>query len=429
MLDTSECASRKRRSRSLSVHQPDRIPKAPRLARVPPGRLESGADRNPQLYGSAIPREVGEILHSADPPPCQRAAPYLPHDFRFHGSLPSTATTSPVLDAFSPDFDEEDRTAAMVTSPPLLHNSRLGRSANSSTISQSIAVAAGAMQEARQDSDDLTTGLTKMPVKRVSSREGPDVARPDFSSQVALAEHLQPSKGDEVGDSAKLLTRPEGMVKSDTAAVAGNIENATSANVENFKASAKCATPGVNGNALQHTALPRLSSGTHQKGAFTWDADASCGKLSHLQLAALHQLLLPRANAGQDVADMRSPNRSDGNHRSAKARRVVKRSKREGRNAFIKSGTTSMKDPSTSKLSSSASFAHLRRASSHLGHSGGPAALPSFLVPEIPALDPPITLQTLSELDLGRILQSKQLRQDIVFDENLTFKPDCTGNR
>lgn len=47
----------------------------------------------------------------------------------------------------------------------------------------------------------------------------------------------------------------------------------------------------------------------------------------------------------------------------------------------------------------------------------------------IPSLHPPITRQTLKELDLHEILKNPQLRHDIVFDSNVQFRPNFDGER
>ncbi|UZJ56779.1 hypothetical protein CBS101457_006099 [Exobasidium rhododendri] len=47
----------------------------------------------------------------------------------------------------------------------------------------------------------------------------------------------------------------------------------------------------------------------------------------------------------------------------------------------------------------------------------------------IPSLHPPITRQTLKELDLHEILKNPQLRHDIVFDANVQFRPNFDGER
>lgn len=46
-----------------------------------------------------------------------------------------------------------------------------------------------------------------------------------------------------------------------------------------------------------------------------------------------------------------------------------------------------------------------------------------------PSLHPPITRQTLKELDLHEILKNPQLRHDIVFDSNVQFRPNFDGER
>jgi hypothetical protein len=46
-----------------------------------------------------------------------------------------------------------------------------------------------------------------------------------------------------------------------------------------------------------------------------------------------------------------------------------------------------------------------------------------------PSLHPPITRQTLKELDLHEILKNPQLRHDIVFDANVQFRPNFDGER
>lgn len=47
----------------------------------------------------------------------------------------------------------------------------------------------------------------------------------------------------------------------------------------------------------------------------------------------------------------------------------------------------------------------------------------------VPALLPPITTDTLKELDLHEILRCRQLRHDIYFDANLMFRPNLDGDR
>lgn len=47
----------------------------------------------------------------------------------------------------------------------------------------------------------------------------------------------------------------------------------------------------------------------------------------------------------------------------------------------------------------------------------------------VPSLHPPITRQTLKELDLHEILKNPQLRHDIVFDSNVQFRPNFDGER
>ena len=50
-------------------------------------------------------------------------------------------------------------------------------------------------------------------------------------------------------------------------------------------------------------------------------------------------------------------------------------------------------------------------------------------VPSIPTLRPPVTKDTLRELDLAQILKCRQLRHDVVFDADLVFRPSFDGDR
>lgn len=47
----------------------------------------------------------------------------------------------------------------------------------------------------------------------------------------------------------------------------------------------------------------------------------------------------------------------------------------------------------------------------------------------VPSLHPPITRQTLQELDLHEILKNPQLRHDVVYDSNVQFRPNFDGER
>ena len=47
----------------------------------------------------------------------------------------------------------------------------------------------------------------------------------------------------------------------------------------------------------------------------------------------------------------------------------------------------------------------------------------------VPSLSPPVTRQTLAELDLTEVLRNPQLRHDITFDSTLMFRPNYDGER
>lgn len=49
--------------------------------------------------------------------------------------------------------------------------------------------------------------------------------------------------------------------------------------------------------------------------------------------------------------------------------------------------------------------------------------------PSIPSLRPPITKDTLRELDLQQVLKCRQLRHDVLFDADLVFRPSFDGDR
>jgi hypothetical protein len=122
--------------------------------------------------------------------------------------------------------------------------------------------------------------------------------------------------------------------------------------------------------------------------------------LSHTQLSALHQLHVPRPT-------------------------IVSNSTLTIPSSFQQS---TLEPPSSQSLPSSVLVSVSSRSSSHAGHAGKTPAQPTP-APSIPSLKPPITQDTLKELDLNQVLLCKQLRHDIVFDANLMFRPNFDGNR
>jgi hypothetical protein len=84
----------------------------------------------------------------------------------------------------------------------------------------------------------------------------------------------------------------------------------------------------------------------------------------------------------------------------------------------------------------SALHTHLRRPSALPGIRSGRPTLQHTrstsqgnALPSIPSLRPPVTKDTLKELDLNQILLEKQLRHDVVFDADLVFRPSFDGDR
>lgn len=84
---------------------------------------------------------------------------------------------------------------------------------------------------------------------------------------------------------------------------------------------------------------------------------------------------------------------------------------------------SSAKAGNASSSSASSSFARNGYCSTTIDSMGNVKSV--FL----PSLHPPITRQTLKELDLHEILKNPQLRHDIVFDSNVQFRPNFDGER
>ncbi|PWN28658.1 hypothetical protein BDZ90DRAFT_259687 [Jaminaea rosea] len=75
-------------------------------------------------------------------------------------------------------------------------------------------------------------------------------------------------------------------------------------------------------------------------------------------------------------------------------------------------------------------YAALRHSLHRAGRLPTHAAQEATPVPlSIPPTLPPITRSTLRELDMGEILKNPQLRHDVVFDSNVSFRPNWDGER
>lgn len=185
-----------------------------------------------------------------------------------------------------------------------------------------------------------------------------------------------------------------------------------SANPSGIQAGARgsAAVPSTSAEIAGYAQSQRVCHASTSKAAGMGCGNAALEQpLSHTQLVALHQLNLPRppllltssASSSASSAACNQPHSRSLSRHSIHARKA---SNLPGANQALRA------------------VAATSNARSH-------AVTISSTTLSVPSLNPPITKETMKELDLSEVLQCRQLRHDVVFDVNLAFRPNLDGDR